>query len=254
MKFVPFTLAFLLLVTLPAVVGANEATALVEKVEANLDGKTFQGRMTMTVDRGGSQRKLTLRAWRRGRDQALVRILAPEKERGVGNLRLKLELWQYLPNVNRVIRIPPSMMLQSWMGSDFNNDDLVRASSLSKDYTHKIVGREKLDGTKAIKLELRAKPDAPVVWDRVVMWVRDPDAAPMKQEFYDERGTLVKVMTGSNIRAFAGHAIPTIVKMTNAKKTGQSTTIEYDAKTIAFDRALSEDLFTQINLRKPVTE
>ena len=122
---------------LSATAATDNATELVKKSEEHTQGKSFQGKMTMLVGHSGSKREMKMRVWQFGHEKALVKILEPQKDRGTGNLRLNFELWQYLPNVNRVIRIPSSMMLQSWMGSDFTNDDLVKASSLSKDYTHK---------------------------------------------------------------------------------------------------------------------
>ena len=172
----------LLLFCLPTWAAAPDATDLIRKAENHMQGKSFNGKMTMKVEHDGQVREMKMRVWLAGRDKALIKILEPQKDRGTGNLRLKLELWQFLPNVNRVIRIPPSMMLQSWMGSDFTNDDLVKASSLVNDYTHKILGKEEDHGIKAIKVELMPKKDAPVVWGKILMWVRDPDAVPLKQE------------------------------------------------------------------------
>jgi len=247
--------AFLLILffCLPVVAAPSNATELVRKAENHMQGKSFRGTMSMKVEHEGQTRDMRMRFWLSGHDKALIKILEPQKDRGTGNLRLNLELWQYLPNVNRTIRIPPSMMLQSWMGSDFTNDDLVKASSLVSDYTHKILSQENLDGVKSIKILLEPKKDAPVVWGKIHMWVRDPDGVPLKQEFYNEKGQIVKVMNGSQIKSFGAHSIPTIVKMTNVKKNGQSTTLTYEPSTLVFDQALSEDLFTQLNLKKPVS-
>lgn len=232
---------------------APSATELIAAAEEHTQGKTFQGEMEMVVQHGDQERKMKMRVWLdRAGDRALVRILEPAKDRGTGNLRLKMDLWQYLPNVNRIIRVPSSMMLQSWMGSDFTNDDLVRASSLKKDYTHKILSKEKLGSFKSIKLELLPKPDAPVVWGKVHMWVRDPDAVPLRQEFYNEQMELVKVMNGEKVVSFGSHTIPTVVTMINEKKRGNKTVMIYNPKSIIYDKSLSNEIFTQLNLQRPL--
>lgn len=228
------------------------ATELVKRAETHLEGKSFQGRLSMVVDRDGSQRTLGMQVWMRGREAALIKISKPPKDRGTGNLRLKMDLWQYLPNVNRVIRVPSSMMLQSWMGSDFTNDDLVRASSLLNDYTHKILTKEESPEGRAVKIELTPKKDAAVVWGKVLLWVREKDAAPIKQEFYNEKSELVKVMQGESLHQFGSHVIPLKMKMTNVKKNGQFTAIEYDEKSIRFDEVIADEVFTQMNLQRPV--
>lgn len=228
------------------------ATDFVKRAETHLEGKSFQGRLSMVVDRDGNQRTLGMQVWMRGREAALIKISHPPKDRGTGNLRLKMDLWQYLPNVNRVIRVPSSMMLQSWMGSDFTNDDLVRASSLLNDYTHKILSKEDSAEGKLVKIELTPKKDAAVVWGKVLLWVREKDAAPVKQEFYNEKNELVKLMQGENLHQFGAHVIPLKMKMTNVKKNGQFTAITYDEKSIRFDEAIGDEIFTQLNLQKPV--
>src|SRR5437016_2344952 len=133
---------------LPALLAAapSEATGLLERSEDHVNGKTLQIRMKMTIRKAGSVRELGLRLWMKGRDRAVIKIQSPPRERDQGNLRIKLDLWQYLPNVERIIRIPPSMMLQSWMGSDFSNDDLVRAGNLLTDYTHALGQKTNRDG------------------------------------------------------------------------------------------------------------
>lgn len=204
----------------------------------------------MTVYKGDETRTLSMKVWTLGKDKALVKITSPAKEKGVGNLRLELNFWQYLPNVNRVIKVPPSMMLQSWMGSDFTNDDLVRGSSLTRDYEHKIVSKEKIGGVDAIKIECKPKADAPVVWGKVELWVRKADAAPLQQYFYSESGELLKKMLGENLKTFGQYTIPTKLTMMDAKKKGNKTVVEYEASTVKFDSKISDDIFSQNNLKK----
>ncbi|RZA08017.1 MAG: outer membrane lipoprotein-sorting protein [Proteobacteria bacterium] len=237
----------------PVVYAADsEATQLVEKSETQTRGKSLQAKVSMSVDNGGTHRAMSFRIWSEGKEKALIKVLTPAKDRGTGNLRLDLNLWQYLPNIERVVKIPPSMMLQSWMGSDFTNDDLVKTSSLARDYTHAIEKREDMAGTPSVKIICTPKPDAPVTWGKVILWVRASDAVPLKQEFYLENGELVKVMEGSDIKTFGSHTIPTKLTMRNVKKEGSSTTLEYQK--VTFDEKISAKIFSQDNLQRPVSE
>ncbi len=238
---------------LPLCAGAaDNATDLIIKSEKHIRGDSFRGKMTMTVENAGQKRTLVLRNWSVGREKSFVKVLSPAKDRDTGNLRIGLNLWQYLPNIERVIKIPPSLMLQSWMGSDFTNDDLVKTSSISLDYTHKILGREKLEGFDAVKIECIPKPNAPIVWGKVISWVRAGDGVPLKQEFYAENGELLKSMEGKDVKTFGARTIPTTLVMRNLKRKDSRTTLHYDE--VAFDEKIPDSLFTQENLRKPVKE
>lgn len=223
----------------------------VEAMEKNIEGKSFKSVATMTVKRGDEERTMKMRIWWKGRTHAFIRVLEPKKDSGTGNLRVQTDLWQYLPKVNRIIRVPSSMMLQSWMGSDFSNDDLVRGGSISQDYTHKELSKESVNGIESVKIECTPKPSAPVVWGKINLWVRASDNAMVKQEFYNERGDLVKVMEGEQFQVFSGHAIPTKLTMKNVKKENSATVVSYDISTVEFDSDIPDNVFTQENLRKP---
>lgn len=225
-------------------------TQRVAAAEKNLEGKTFTATATMTVDKDGNTRTMKMKTWWKNRKLALVKILEPKKDHGTGNLRIDLDLWQYLPKVNRIVRIPSSMMLQSWMGSDFSNDDLVRGGSLANDYTHQLLSRETLNGAPTEKIACTPKPNTPIVWGKIVIWIQTIDNAPIKQEFYNEKGELIKTLIGTNIKRFGTHSIPTHLRMQHAKKENSSTEIEYDPKTIVFDKDIPDSVFTQENLRK----
>ena len=226
--------------------GARE---IVDRVETLLWGKTVQGEYEMTITTPRWQRTLALRAWMERPRRSFIRILAPAKEKGIGSLRIGAEMWNYLPNVERTIKIPPSMMLQPWMGSDFTNDDLVKSSSVIDDYTQKILREEPAGDAPAYVLELIPKPDSAVVWGKIVYWVRKSDLIPLKEEFYSERGELVRTMTFSDVRPMGGRAIPTKWEIRPADKPGNSTTIV--VKAALYERAIDPEVFTQRNLQKP---
>lgn len=159
--------------------GNINPTQRIKALEDNLQGKTFMSTATMKVVRGNDARQMKIKLWWKERKFALLKILEPQKDKDTGNLRIGTDLWQYLPKVNRIIRIPSSMMLQSWMGSDFSNDDLVKNGSIYNDYTHKLLKKEK----EVEIIECLPKPDAPVVWGKIIVTVRIKDSAPLKQEF-----------------------------------------------------------------------
>lgn len=232
--------------------GSAEADSLIEKSENHIRGKSFKGKMTMIVENQGQSRTLVMRNWSVGREKSLVKILSPAKDRDTGNLRIGMNLWQYLPKVERVIKIPPSLMLQSWMGSDFTNDDLVKTSSLTRDYTHRIVKREPYDGFKGVVIECLPKPNAPVVWGKVLMLVREGDGVPLREDFYSENGERLKVMEGHNVKTFGKRTIPTVLVMKNLKKEGSKTTLRYDE--VSFDISIPDSVFTQENLRDPAKD
>jgi len=171
-------------------------TQLIKRAEDQILGKTFRGKLQMKIQRPDSEREMEILSWTEGRDKALVKIVSPAKDQGTGNLRTGLDLWQYLPKVERLIKIPPSLMLQSWMGSDFTNDDLVRTSSTFRDYEHEFAGYEKINGIRAAKIICTPKPNAPVVWGKLVMWIEPKRAVTVQQDFYSESGELLKRLTG----------------------------------------------------------
>ena len=225
------------------------AREILDRVESLLWGKTVEGEYEMTITTARWQRTLVMRAWMERPKRSFIRILAPAKEKGIGSLRLGAEMWNYLPNVERTIKIPPSMMLQPWMGSDFTNDDLVKSSSIVDDYTQRILREETVASRPAWVLELIPRPDAAVVWGKIIYWVLKGDFIPLKEEFYDERGALVRVMSFSDVRPMGGRTIPTRWEIRPSDKPGNSTTIVI--RSAIYDRGIDPDTFTQRNLQKP---
>lgn len=221
---------------------------ILERVEKLLWGRTVQGEYEMTITTPRWQRTLALKVWMDRPRRSFVRIVAPAKEAGIGSLRIGAEMWNYLPTVERIIKIPPSMMLQPWMGSDFTNDDLVKESSILDDYTHRVLGTVQVEGQAAWQVEAVPKPEAAVVWGRIVNTVRQADAMPIEQAFYSERNELVRVMRFSEVRPVGDRVMPTRWEMRPVAKPGQSTVIVL--KQAVFDRPLDDETFTQRNLQK----
>lgn len=220
---------------------------IVEKVESLLWANSMQGEFDMRIVTPRWERTLSLRIWMDRPRRSFVRVLAPAKEAGIGSLRIGNDMWNYLPAVERTIKIPPSMMLQPWMGSDFTNDDLVKQSSAIDDYAQKVLGQEAVAGETLWKVEALPKPDAAVVWGRIVYWVRR-DFIPVRQEYFSERGELVRVMAFSEVRPVGGRTLPRRWEMKPLGKPGNSTTIL--VKDARYDVPIDDEVFSQRNLQK----
>ena len=221
---------------------------VIDREEKAFWGKTLQARLTMTVSTPRWERALELQTWMERPRRSFIRILSPAKEAGIASLRIGTEMWNYLPAVERTIKIPPSMLTQSWMGSDFTNDDLVKESSIVDDYTQRITATDTVGGAPVYVVELLPKPDAAVVWGRIVLLVRKADFLPAREEFYDERGTLVRVMTFSDVRVLGGRSIPTKWELRSMTKPGNFTTMLM--KSVTYDASIPDEIFTQRNLTR----
>ena len=238
-------------VTIPIVAAAQPAdsiTALVHRADMKRRGKTSEGTMTMTVVRPDWKRTVSMKAWSLGTDYSLIVITAPAKEKGQAFLKRKNEMWSFVPSIDRIVKLPPSMMGQSWMGSDFTNDDLLKESSLSIDYTHKLLGEEERGGHRCRKIEALPKEDAAVVWGKILLWITIDDENIIRAERYDEDGALMSVETATNIRKVDDRVIPTKMEMVPADKKGNRTILEIGA--MKFNAPLRESFFSQQNLRR----
>jgi len=244
-----FTAATLLLMALSTqLVVAQSALEIVRKADLNLRGESSESEIVMTIVRPTWTRSITMKAWSMGTQYSLVYITAPARDAGTSFLKRRNEIWNWVPNIGRTIKLPPSMMMQSWMGSDFTNDDLVRESSIVEDYTHTLLGEASIDGYNCHMIEMKPKPDAPVVWDRVVVWISMDDYLQLRSEFYDEFGELVSIMVGSDVKVFDGRKIPSRLEMIPVQKKGQKTVMEY--KKLTFRTNLKEDFFSVANMRR----
>lgn len=229
-------------------VAHESALSIVKKSDDLLRGITQVGTYTMTIVRPEWQRTMKFKFWSEGTEKAFILMLEPAKEKGVTFLKIKNEMWNYIPKINRDIKIPPSMMLQSWMGSDFTNDDLVKESNVVNDYLHTLLGREKLAGFDVYKVELKPKPDAPVVWDKIVEWIRVADYVPLKAEYYSERGELIRTMLFTDIKQMSRRLIPARFELIEEKKPGRKTILILED--VVFDKPIAKSVFTKQNLRR----
>ncbi len=223
------------------------AKEIVKASDDLLRGKTLKGKYQMTVIRPKWKRTLKLIAYTKGKDKTFIKIISPQKEKGITTLRIKNNMWIYHPRIERTIKIPPSMMLQPWMGSDFSNDDLVKESSLVEDYTHTILKEKTIDGASVYKIKLTPKPEAAVRWGKIILWIRKDDFIPLKEEFYDEKGKLIKVLKYRNVKQFSDRKIPSIWEMSSIVKPENKTVIEVIEAT--YNEPIEESIFSLRNLR-----
>lgn len=228
----------------PGQVQAPSPAELSRRLDELYRAQSSHGRMTMHIQTPDYERTLEMEVWSKGRDHTLVRIHSPRKERGVATLKKGKEMWNWLPKIKRTIRVPPSMMMSSWMGSDVTNDDVVRESSWEKDYTATVA--KAAAGEVALQYTRRA--EAAVAWDRVVACFDATTFLPKRIEFYDDKGRKARTMEYSDVRDFGGHALPARMTITPHTKQGHSTAIVYDE--MKFDVPVDDDLFTLSRLRR----
>jgi len=240
---------YLLLFLAAAFAGsAQDIKEIVRKSDEKFRGTSSSGTFSMTIERPTWSRTISMKSWALGTEYSLIYVTAPAKEKGQVFLKRGNEMWNWVPSIERMVKIPPSMMMQSWMGSDFTNDDLVRESSIVKDYTHKLVGEETIADYPCYKIELTALENAPVVWGKVLMWVSKKDYLWLKAEFYDEEGSLVNTEILSDIKKMDDRVIPTRMEMIPADKKGQKTIMIFE--NTDFDVPLKEDFFSIQNMKK----
>ena len=241
-------LSILVTVLSAATCAAEDARDILEAAFDYYRGETSYAEVDMTIHRPSWERTMTLEGWSRGRREGLFRVTAPPKDRGNGTLKKGREMWTYSPKVNRVIKIPPSMMSQAWMGSDFSNNDLAKSDTILEDYVAELEGEESHDGRKVHVLKLVPKPHAPVVWGLQRIRVRE-DHILLRQSFYDEDLELVKEMTASEIVLLGGKLFPRVWVMRQVEVADEYTRLVY--RDLEFDLELSSRFFTLANLKDP---
>ncbi len=227
---------------------SQTAKEIVTKAENNIHGLSSIMEMTIQTIRPTWTRTMGVKAWSKGEQYSLMVITAPAKDAGTVFLKRIKEIWNWVPSIERVIKLPPSMMAQSWMGTDFTNDDLVKASSRIDDYTHKIIGDSIIAGRKCWKIEMVPLPQAAVVWSKVNMWIDQKDYLELRMEFYDEDNKLVNILQCSDIKIIGGRTMPCKMEMIPAQKKGQETIITYSSA--VFNQEINEDFFTTQNMKK----
>ena len=238
----------ILLLLVNSAVFAQNIKEIIRESEEKFRGTSSEGEMTMIIERPTWSREVTMKNWSLGNEYSLIYITAPAKEKGQVFLKRQKEMWNWVPNIERMIKIPPSMMMQSWMGSDFTNDDLVRESSIVHDYTHKLLGEEIIDGYNCYKAELIPLDDAPVVWGKVIIWISKEEYYWLKSEYYDEDGFLVNTENLSEVKQMDDRKIPTRMEMIPADEPGNKTILIF--RNMKFSVKIDESFFSQQNMKR----
>lgn len=235
----------------PAFAKEPQALDVIAKAWDYMRGKTSVCQIKMTVHRSNWERVSVLKAWTRGRNDSIFQITSPKKDKGNGTLKIGRDMWTYNPKINRVIKIPPSMMSQSWMGSDFSNNDLSKADGILNDYTHEIEATSQENGITVYGIKSFPKPDAPVVWGMQKLKIRE-DGIILEQRFYDEDMAVKKILTTSDIKKMGKKFFPSrwVMRAMDADSKEDYTLLEYES--LEFDVPLQNNFFTLNALKKPL--
>lgn len=226
----------------------QDAREIVKRADEKMRGeKSSYSVMTMKIIRPTWERTISFKIWTKETDYAMVLITYPAKEKGQSFLKIKNEMWNWNPSINRVIKMPSSMLSQGWMGSDLTNDDILNESSIVKDYNHKIVGEEKIENKNCFIIECIPKPEAPIVWGKILLWISKDDYLQLKAEYYDEDLSLIKTEIAGDIKNFSGRIIPTKFEIIPNDKRGNKTILSIDD--IKFNIPINEGFFSIQNMK-----
>ena len=239
MKFVSFLLLFVPLIA----VADRDAKSLIDKMEALYRGESSKATLTMKVETPQYSRTMQMESSSVGQQDAFIRILSPKKDRGISTLKLDKEMWNFFPKINKVIRVPPSMMMGSWMGSDFTNDDLVKQTTLTQEYDLQLT-----ETLTEYNITLLPREQTVTVWGRIDYIVNKEHLVPVNQNFYDDEGIMIRKMVFSELKDFGGRIMPSVMEMIPLNKEGHRTVIIYD--NLEFDPPdVDESIFTLRHLK-----
>lgn len=234
------------IVLLPAIGNAISVDEIIKRVVDNLNGETAEMEITMIVKTSRTERTMRMKSYSIGQEKSFIKVLYPRKDKGITFLKVDNSMWQYVPRIEKVIKIPASMMLQSWMGSDFSNDDLVKESSLDEDYTHELIEETE----EAYLVNMQPKLEAAVVWGKIHMSISKEHYLPVDVSYFDEEGNLVRVLEYKEVKPYGERFYPSVWVMTpkSAGKAGHETRIIVSAA--LFDSKVDEGYFTKRALKR----
>lgn len=232
----------------PLFITAQDAREIVRKADEKARGASSFAELNMKVIRSGWTREMEMKVWTKGHKLAMVLVTAPAREKGIVYLKVNKEVWNWIPSIERNVKLPPSMMSQSWMGTDFSNDDLVKEFSILDDYTHTLAGEEIVEGRKCYKVLLIPKPEAAVVWGQVLLWIDTSDFIMLKAEYFDDENVLINRMLVKKVEMLGGRMLPSVLEMIPVDKVGQKTVITY--KRLTFDQPIEDNFFSVRQMQK----
>jgi outer membrane lipoprotein-sorting protein len=227
---------------------AQDARDIIKAAEDHARGDKHYAEMEMTIIRPSWERTMGIKSWALGQDLAIIYISSPARDKGAAFLKRGKEIWNWQPKINRSIKLPTSMMMQSWMGSDFTNDDLVKESSILNDYDHELLGQEVIEGRNCYKIRMIPKEDSDVVWGSIISWIDTNDYLQLKSEFYDEDGYLINSMYGNEVKMIGGKLLPTELMIIPAEEEGHKTIIKYSI--LDFNTKVDASFFSIQSMKK----
>ncbi len=228
---------------------SQDALEIVKRANEKFNGESSgYSTMSMTIVRPSWQRTISFKNWNKGTGLSLTLITAPDRDKGQTFLKRENEMWIWSPTISRLTKLPPSMMSQGWMGSDYTNDDILRESSVVNDYTHEIIGEEEVEGRVCYKIKLTAKEEAAVIWGHQVRWIDKKDMLFLKSELYDEDDYLIRTELAFDIKVMDGRTIPTRIEIIPAEEEGYKTVIIFE--TVEFNRPIDDGFFSQQNMKR----
>ncbi|MFA7116820.1 MAG: outer membrane lipoprotein-sorting protein [Bacteroidales bacterium] len=227
---------------------SNDAKAIIQKMDDKMQGHSSLIIMRMSIVRSSYTRTVEVKGWSLQKKYSMMLVTAPAKEKGQVMMKYKSQLWQYTPSINRLIKLPPSMMSQGFLGSDYTNDDLIKQTSVVNDYDHKIIGEEIISGKACWKIEMIPHEDSDVVWGKLQCWISKKDFVMMKGEYYDEEMYLVRTEITKELKIFDGRLLPSIIEVTPYEEPDNKTIVE--TLSVKFDINISTKFFTQQNMRR----
>ncbi|ALO14408.1 hypothetical protein L21SP5_00736 [Salinivirga cyanobacteriivorans] len=242
------TFCMLILISNPFLAQDQHAKEIVEKSDQLMQGDSYISTMTMKIVRHTWERTVVFKNWGKGRDLAMTYIKAPAAEKGQSFLKRGNEMWTWNPKINRLIKLPPSMLSQGWMGSDYTNDDILKESSIVKDYNHTVVNVENYEGYDCWVIEMNPKEDAAVVWGKIISHIAKDKFFPLKVEYFNEDDELVKSHLNSDIKRMDNREIPTKTIVQPADTPNKKTIVIVDQ--IDFNMKLSDQFFSQQNMKR----
>jgi hypothetical protein len=217
---------------------------LLDRIDRLHRSDSSEVQMEMQIQTPNWKRTLKMKVWTKGLERTFITILAPKKDKGISTLKRDNDMWNFFPKINKVIKVPPSMMMGSWMGSDLTNDDLVKENTYRKDFNSKF-GVEDQNYYRIISTP---KPETVTVWGKVEILVDKKNEFPIKQIYYDENMEKIRVMEMKEIKKIGGKTIPTVLELVPLKKKGNKTIIKYTAA--EFNKEISDSVFSKRNLQK----
>ena len=247
----PAVLLLLVMMGLPLPGFGQERSAkeIIRTADERFNGEeTSISLMSMTIVRPTWERTVEFKNWNSGREYALTLITSPARDKGQSFLKRSNEMWNWNPTISRLIKLPPSMMSQGWMGSDYTNDDILKESSVVNDYNHEIIGEETIEGRLCYKIMMVAKEDAAVIWGHQIRWIDQKDLIFMKSELYDEDGYLIRTELGKEVKTMDDRLIPTRLELIPAEEEGNMTIVEI--REIKFNTPIKESFFSQQNMKR----